>query len=46
MSVLTLEISDIKSITHGKLEFPIENGIYCFAGKNGCGKSTVMASVK
>lgn len=43
MSTLSLEIIDIKNISHGKLEIPIDNGIYCLVGKNGCGKSTIMS---
>ena len=43
MSNLKLEINQIKNITNGTLEFPIEQGIYCLAGSNGCGKSTVMS---
>lgn len=43
MSNLKLEINHIKNINRGVLEFPIEKGIYCLAGSNGCGKSTVMS---
>lgn len=43
MSLLTLEIKGIKNIVHGKIEIPIDNGIYCIVGKNGCGKSTIMS---
>ena len=43
MSILTLEIHKIKNIQQAKIELPVEKGIYCFAGANGCGKSTVMS---
>lgn len=43
MSNLKLEINQIKNINNAILEFPIERGIYCLAGSNGCGKSTVMS---
>ena len=43
MSNLKLEINQIKNINNGTLEFPIEPGIHCLAGSNGCGKSTVMS---
>lgn len=43
MSNLKVEINQIKNINNCTLEFPIEPGIYCLAGSNGCGKSTVMS---
>lgn len=42
MNNLRVEIHQIKNIKNGILEFPIEKGIYCIAGSNGCGKSTIM----
>ena len=43
MGNLRVEIHHIKNINNGVLEFPIGQGIYCLAGSNGCGKSTVMS---
>ncbi len=43
MSNLKIEINKIKNINNATLEFPIQKGIYCLAGSNGCGKSTVMS---
>ena len=43
MGNLRVEIHHIKNINNGVLEFPIGHGIYCLAGSNGCGKSTVMS---
>lgn len=43
MSTLTMELSSVKNIKNAKLEIPLEKGIYCFAGRNACGKSTIMA---
>lgn len=43
MNELTLELSHIRNITHGKLTLPISKGIYCLAGRNGTGKSTIMS---
>lgn len=38
-----MELSNVKNILKAKIEIPIEKGIYCFAGRNACGKSTIMA---
>ena len=43
MSLLKLEINQLKNISHAILEIPIEKGIYCLSGSNGCGKSTIMS---
>lgn len=43
MSVLSMELSNVKNIQKAKIEIPLEKGIYCFAGRNACGKSTIMA---
>lgn len=40
---LRMTINRIKNISHTELELPIQNGIYCMVGANGCGKSTMMA---
>ena len=42
MSNLNLEIENIKNIHKAEIEIPLEKGIYCIAGKNGSGKSTIM----
>ena len=43
MNELTLELSHIRNISNGKLTLPICKGIYCLAGRNGTGKSTIMS---
>ena len=43
MGYLKLRIHGIKNIADGEIEFPIENGVYCIAGANGSGKSTIMS---
>ena len=43
MRNLNLKISRIKNITEMELVLPIEKGIYCLVGENGCGKSTIMS---
>ena len=42
---LKTTISNIKNITSCEFSLPIEKGIYCLAGANGCGKSTVLSCV-
>jgi energy-coupling factor transporter ATP-binding protein EcfA2 len=39
---LFLELDDIKGIT-GKIEIPLEKGVYGIVGSNGSGKSTIMS---
>ena len=43
MNELTLELSNIRNISHGKFTLPINRGIYCLVGRNGTGKSTIMS---
>lgn len=43
MGNLKIRIHGIKNIADGEMEFPIENGVYCIAGANGSGKSTIMS---
>ncbi len=43
MSELKMVIHKIKGINHGVIDVPIENGIFCFVGNNGVGKSTIMS---
>lgn len=43
MGYIKLRIHGIKNIADGEMEFPIENGVYCIAGANGSGKSTIMS---
>ncbi|MDR2376252.1 MAG: AAA family ATPase [Treponema sp.] len=38
-----MTIHEIKGITHGIIELPVENGVYAIIGNNGTGKSTIMA---
>lgn len=40
---LITSIKNIKNILDCKLILPIEKGIYCLVGTNGCGKSTVLS---
>lgn len=40
---LRVTINKIKNISHAEIELPVQNGIYCMVGANGCGKSTIMA---
>lgn len=43
MSLLKVEIDNIKNIKNFSLEIPIEQGLHVIAGSNGIGKSTLMA---
>lgn len=43
MSLLKVEIENIKNIKNFTLEIPIEQGLHVVAGTNGIGKSTIMA---
>ena len=42
---LKTKISGIKNIKSCEFIIPIEKGIYCLAGTNGCGKSTVLSCI-
>lgn len=42
---LNVKISGIKSISYCEFNLPIEKGIYCLVGANGCGKSTVLSCI-
>ena len=42
---LTVKIHNIKSIQDCEFSLPIDKGIYCLVGSNGCGKSTVLSCV-
>lgn len=42
---LKVHIKNIKNINNCELILPIEKGIYCLVGANGCGKSTVLSCV-
>lgn len=44
-NLLKMTIKNVKNIRNIHFEIPLEKGIYCIAGKNGCGKSTIMASL-
>ena len=39
---LKVEINNIKSIHHVKVELPLANGLYAITGQNGSGKSTLV----
>lgn len=39
---LKISIKNIKNISQCELSLPIESGIFCIAGTNGCGKSTFL----
>lgn len=43
MDYLNLKIENIKNIKYAEINIPIIKGIYCFAGQNGCGKSTIIS---
>ena len=43
MSMLKIDIMNIKSIKNFSLEIPIEQGLHVISGANGIGKSTIMA---
>lgn len=43
MSNLLLNIKSIKNISNATITIPIENGVYCVAGTNGVGKSTILS---
>ena len=38
-----MEINNLKNITKCVFDLPIEKGIYCVAGNNGSGKSTILS---
>lgn len=40
---LKIKINNIKNIQTCELSLPIEKGVYCLVGANGCGKSTVLS---
>lgn len=42
---LKVKISGIKNISFCEFDLPIEKGIYCLVGANGCGKSTVLSCI-
>lgn len=42
---LSISIKKIKNIDECIFKLPIEKGVYCLVGSNGCGKSTVMSCV-
>lgn len=42
---LKTRIYGIKNIEYCEFVIPVEKGIYCLAGTNGCGKSTVLSCV-
>lgn len=42
MSVLRLELENIKNIKKGIFEIPLEKGLYAITGTNGSGKSTII----
>lgn len=44
-NILKVTIHKIKSIGHGIMELPIENGVYAIVGNNGVGKSTIIYSL-
>ena len=39
---LEVKIKNIRNIKNAELELPLEKGLYCIVGENGCGKSTLM----
>ena len=43
MNSLQMTIHKIKGIPNGRIELPIENGVYAIIGNNGTGKSTIMS---
>lgn len=43
MSEVKMIVHNIKGIVNGVIDVPIENGIFCFVGNNGVGKSTIMS---
>lgn len=42
---LKTRIWGIKNIEYCEFTLPVEKGIYCLAGTNGCGKSTVLSCI-
>lgn len=38
-----MQVSGIKNINECEFVLPIEKGIYCLSGTNGCGKSTILS---
>jgi len=45
MDTLKVRIENIKNISHGEIEIPLEKGVYSLVGTNGCGKSTILLSI-
>lgn len=45
METLHVEINEIKNIRKGKIEIPLEKGVYAIVGINGCGKTTVLQAL-
>ena len=42
MDTINISIEIIKSIKSAQIELPLEKGLYCLVGNNGCGKSTIL----
>src|SRR5690554_3100914 len=45
MDSIKIKLRNIKHIEQADIEIPLENGIYCIVGTNGCGKSTVLLAL-
>lgn len=45
MDTLKVRIENIKNITLGEIEIPLEKGVYSLVGTNGCGKSTILLAI-
>lgn len=39
---MNINIKNVRNIKKAELTLPLDKGLYCFVGENGCGKSTLM----
>lgn len=45
METISIELKNIKNITHAFIEFPLQKGISVIVGGNGSGKSTILQAL-